>query len=293
MTVRIARHEVRGEQSERSLELLEATVAELVAGMPDSEDDRAEALDYALGSAKRRCLLDPDGGTNPTWHAGVLPVQIGAALFESATAESGPVRCRVGTNGEVLELPATGPQEYLDPVLWLNTFSLAVVCREEQRIPQLLGVPVEFLRASGAEIDEYVYRWIEALQLAWERRPERWDALVAAIEGTAPERIRVASKEVMLKLLHPPLELFQLYLRRETAEFNKSLATALTWHREYWTGNEARALRSEGLVALAPLAMACLAFDAGMPIEVEPPYLPIYLPIYLLKGAWVGEFPTR
>ncbi|MFJ1751846.1 immunity 49 family protein [Kitasatospora sp. NPDC088134] len=289
MVTRISRHEVRGDHSERSLELLEATVAEMVAGMETSEDDRAEALDYALGLAKRRCLLDPDAGTNPTWHAWVLPTQIGAALFESATAESGPVRCRVGTNGEVLELPATGPQDYLNPLTWLNAFYLAVVCREEERIGQLMAVPAEFLRASGADMDEYVYQWIEALRRTWDGQQGVWDALVAAIDGTAPERARVASKEVMLKLLYPPLELFQLYLRRETEEFNKSLATALTWHQEYWSANEARAQNPEGFVALAPLAMAALAHGAGMAIEVESEYLPECL----LDGAWVGEFPTR
>ncbi|MFJ5229323.1 immunity 49 family protein [Kitasatospora sp. NPDC088391] len=289
MNEQIARHEVLGVPTEASLAGRAAVVAELVAGMPDSEDDRADALDYALDLAKRRCQLDFKANLYETWDSWVLAMQIGAALFESATAESGPVDCRVGTDGEVLELPATGPQEYLDPVLWLNAFYLAVICREKERIRQLLSVPVEFLRASGAEIDEYVYKWIETLQLAWEHRPEAWDTLVAAIEGTAPEHARVASREVMLKLLHPPLELFRLYLHRETEEFNKSLATALTWHKEYWMGNEARALKSEGLVALAPLAMACLAFDADMPIDVDSEYLPIYL----LKGAWVGEFPTR
>ncbi|WP_078660702.1 Imm49 family immunity protein [Streptomyces sp. NRRL B-24484] len=50
----------------------------------------------------------------------------------------------------------------------------------------------------------------------------------------------------------------------------------------------ARPLDTTGLVAPAPLAMACLAHDAGMPIDVESEYLPHHL----LRGTWVGEFPT-
>ncbi|MFF1301237.1 Imm49 family immunity protein, partial [Streptomyces sp. NPDC058296] len=49
-----------------------------------------------------------------------------------------------------------------------------------------------------------------------------------------------------------------------------------------------RALSSEGLVALEPLAMACLAYDAGFPLEIESDYLPKAL----VERAWVGKFDT-
>lgn len=49
-----------------------------------------------------------------------------------------------------------------------------------------------------------------------------------------------------------------------------------------------RALSSEGLVALEPLAMACLANDAGFPIEIESDYLPKAL----VERAWVGKLDT-
>ncbi|MEU6294433.1 Imm49 family immunity protein [Streptomyces erythrochromogenes] len=44
-------------------------------------------------------------------------------------------------------------------------------------------------------------------------------------------------------------------------------------------------VNGEGLVALGPLAIACMARDAGMPIEVESEYLPQEL----LEFGWVGE----
>ncbi|MFP1625881.1 immunity 49 family protein [Streptomyces sp. 5K101] len=122
----------------------------------------------------------------------------------------------------------------------------------------------------------------------WFGRSEIWDTLVTAVNGTAPERARIAGSKLMLKILHPLLELFQLYLRRETEAFNKSLVTALTLHKEYWTGTEARSLSGDELIALAPLAIACMAYGAGMPIEVESEYLPKAL----LERLWAGEFPT-
>ncbi|MFD3683019.1 immunity 49 family protein, partial [Streptomyces sp. NPDC058613] len=160
--------------------------------------------------------------------------------------------------------------------------------RQNDRLNQLAQVPVEFLRASGAEFDAYVYAWIETLQHFWFGRSEVWDTLVTAVQGAAPERAPIAGSELMLKILYPPLELFQLYLRREDQAFNDSLVNALNWHKEYWTANEARSLSGDGLVALAPLAVACMAYDVDMVFTVESEYLPKHL----LKRTWVGEFAT-
>ncbi|MEU9713857.1 immunity 49 family protein [Streptomyces sp. NPDC047976] len=60
---------------------------------------------------------------------------------------------------------------------------------------------------------------------------------------------------------------------------------ALTWHKEYWTATEARSRSGEGLLAFGPLALACLARDAGMEIRVESEYLPKEL----LEFGWAGE----
>ncbi|WP_331727727.1 immunity 49 family protein [Streptomyces sp. NBC_00158] len=89
----------------------------------------------------------------------------------------------------------------------------------------------------------------------------------------------------MLKILYPPLNLFHRYATRNEEQFNEALAGALTWHKEYWTATEARSRSGEGLVALGPLALACLARDAGMEIRVESEYLPKEL----LEFGWAGE----
>ncbi|MFJ4003054.1 Imm49 family immunity protein [Streptomyces sp. NPDC090023] len=46
---------------------------------------------------------------------------------------------------------------------------------------------------------------------------------------------------------------------------------------DYATAKEGRTLSSEGLVALAPLAITCMAHDAGMPVQIESEYLPKHL----------------
>ncbi|MFF2644967.1 Imm49 family immunity protein [Streptomyces niveus] len=73
-----------------------------------------------------------------------------------------------------------------------------------------------------------------ATRRAWSGA-ETWNTLVA-------ECVRIVGTELMVKIIYPSLELLQLYLRREEQAFNEALVAALTWHKEYWIGNEARFL---------------------------------------------------
>ncbi|GAA2480607.1 hypothetical protein GCM10023100_51670 [Actinocorallia cavernae] len=288
MVTRIPRHEFRTDNAEELMAPVVENAKDVLDHVETSEDDRYDALSATLAVAKWRCLTNPTAGEFPTWEAWVTAMQIGCGLFAAGTAAEGPVACRVGSEGGVKNLPATGPQDYLHAGSWLTSFYLAVICRENGRVEQLAQVPVSFLRASGAEFDEYVYAWVETLQNLWFGRREVWDTLATAIDGTAPEAAPIAGQELMLKILYPPLELFHHYLRREAGEFNATLADALTWHKEYWAANEARSRSGEGLVALAPLAVACMAYDAGMPVDVESEYIPRAL----LRRSWVGEYQT-
>ncbi|MET7358240.1 immunity 49 family protein [Streptomyces sp. NPDC005562] len=253
-----------------------------------SEFDRFEALDLTLTVARWSCLTDPDIREFATWEAWVTAMQVGSGLFISGMATEGPVPCRIGSHGEVKNLPATGPQEYLHAGNWLKSYYLAAICRENDRLDQLARVPVSFLRASGMEFDAYIYAWVETLQHAWFGRQETWTTLTDAVNGTDPVVPHIASAELMLKILYPPLEVFHRYQRQDPEAFNSALADAITWHKEYWSEDDARSRSGEGLVALGPLAIACMAFDAGIPVELES----AYLPKALLQRSWIGEFDT-
>ena len=285
---RILRHEFRTDNAAKAMAPIVKTAREVLGEIETSEFDRFDALDYTLTVAKWRCLTDPTARTFATWEAWVTAMQVGCALFDAGVAAAGPVPCRIGVEGELKNLPATGPQEYLHAGNWLPTYYLAAICRENERLNRLAQVPVSFLRASGVEFDEYIYAWVETLQHAWFGRREMWDTLVTAVNGTAPEAVRVASEEFMLKILYPPLELFHRYQRQDVAQFNAALIDALTWHKQHWTADATRALSGDGLVALGPLAIACMAYDADIPIEVESEYLPKGL----LEFGWVGEVET-
>ncbi|MFG2647722.1 immunity 49 family protein [Streptomyces sp. NPDC048436] len=288
MVISIPRHDFPTDNAAEAMEPIVKSAEDALSDIETSEFDRFDALDLALTVAKWSCLTDPTVAESPTWEAWVTAMQVGSGLFISAVASEGTTPCRIGSHGKVKNLPATGPQEYLHAGNWLTAYYLAVICRENERLDQLARVPVSFLRASGMEFDEYIYAWVETLQNAWFGRQETWDTLVTAINGTDPAAPHIASAELMLKVLYPPLEIFHRYQRQDSEPFNAALAEALTWHKEYWSDDETRSKSSEGLVALGPLAIACMAFDADIPIEVESEYLPKAL----LRRSWVGEFAT-
>ncbi|MFF3893316.1 immunity 49 family protein [Streptomyces sp. NPDC001812] len=241
----------------------------------------------ALHRAAFLCLDDPTVDKLETWEAWVMAMQVGSALFASATAPGGStVECMIGH--EVRTIPAVGITHFTDAGTWLEAFWLAVVCRDQVRMTQLCEVPIKTLRASGAVFEEHIYHWVDALQAYWLERPGLGDKLVAAFDATDPDRLRFLDRETMLKVLYPPINLFYRFIGQDPDQFNEALVQALQLHREYWTASEERQETSEGDIPLAILALTCLAHDAGRPIEVESEYLPQHL----LKRSWLGEFPT-
>jgi hypothetical protein len=103
-----------------------------------------------------------------------------------------------------------------------------------------------------------------------------------------PGVARIATREQLNKILYHPINLFHRFLRKDHAAFNDALKEALELHKAYWTANEEREDSPAGYLALGPLAITCLAYDAGFPIEIESDYLPKHL----LQRDWLGEFPT-
>ncbi len=242
----------------------------------------------ALHNAKNQCSLDPTAEKLETWEAWVMAMQIGSALFASATAPQGStVECMIAH--EVRSIPAVGVTHFVDAGTWLDAYWLAVICRDQNRMTQLCQVPIETLRASGAVFEEYIYDWVDALQTYWLERPGLGEKLVAAFDKTDPDRIRLVDRELVLKILYPPINMFYRFISQDPDKFNEALIQAVQLHMEYWTADVAeRQETSDGDVALAPLAIACLAYDAGRPIEV----VSEYLPEHLLKRSRLGEFPT-
>ncbi|MGP3752580.1 immunity 49 family protein [Streptomyces sp. IBSNAI001] len=283
MVTRISRTPLPTGRAEEGIAVLQENTQELIDELEEDSTDLGDAQTIALTLAQSHCLLDPRAAIYPTWDAWVTAMQVSSAVFAAATTNGAHVQCRIAHKDRTLR--ATGSQWYVTPGAWTNAFYLAVVCREKDRITALCQVPLSLLRENGSQFDDYQYAWIDTLQTYWLGGPDLVDKLVRAVDGTDPET--ASDPETAGKLQYPPMEMFHRFIRKDHAGFTQALTTALQWHKEYW-GEESRMYQASGLVALAPLAMACIAHDAGIPIEVESEYLPATL----LGRNWCGEFPT-
>lgn len=245
----------------------------------------SNALLTGVSNVGLHCAINPSAGDLETWEATVSAMQLGSALFVSAQDDTGTFEYRIGHELRTIGYGA-GPRAYAGH--WVTAFYLAAICREPKRMWQLSQVPTSLLRRAEGAYDRYMYDWVEALQAFRLDQADFGDKLVAAIENTDPARLRQAPRETVLKINYPPMNLLAQIAKRDEHAFNTELAQALVWHKEYWTKDEDRSLDDEGMVALGPLAMACLAKDAGFTITVESEYLPSHL----LDASWVNEFPT-
>ncbi|MDI5969942.1 immunity 49 family protein [Streptomyces sp. SL13] len=261
-------------------------VAENVARLEQHPRSFQRLFDQSGLYLRARLSLDPSGAMIESWEAMVVAMQVGSALFAAAETAQGTVRTRI--DGEIRDIPAVGPQYFAHPGSWLTAFNSAIVCRDQPRMNRLCAFGPDLLRASEVTIDEFQYDWVDVLQTYWLERPGLVEKLTTTLETSHPDAARIAPRDLLDQQLYPPINLFHRFLRRDPQGFNEALVEALEAHRAYWTADEDRAESVEGSLALGPLAITCLAYDAGFPIEVESPYLPKYF----LNREWLGEFPT-
>ncbi|MFB7245875.1 hypothetical protein CW362_40000 [Streptomyces populi] len=287
MTVRIDRH---GLPSGPEAEQYAQRLGRYVSGEINRLEESASTIDGTFGTSvlnlRARCVIDPQAAAVETWEATVTAMQLGSALFAVTGVSDGTVECRI--DREMRGLRAVGPLSTADAGTWLQAFWLAVICREQDRMTQLCEIPLERLRAPEGQYDEYVHHWVDTLQTYWLRRPGLVEKLTATFEASDPAVARIAPPDLLQGILHPPISLFYHFVRRDEEGFGPALAEALKLHRAYWTLSEERSADIDGSIALGPLAVACLAHDGGIPVEVESDYLPRHL----LQHGWLGEFPT-
>ncbi|WP_445395405.1 immunity 49 family protein [Streptomyces sp. LE64] len=287
MAVNVTRHVLRNPADEG---FVSRFYPDSVADIEDL-DSHPGMMDFYWGSAdlavQAQGLLDPRATRLETWEAVVNAMQMSSAVFRRAAVTEGSVDCLI--HHKVRTLPATGPRPYANAGTWLTAFFFAIVCRDQKRMTELAELPLDVLRASGAEHDEYLMHWVSALQAYWLRDQVRLvDELSETFKKSHPDAVRVASRDWVQQISYPPMNLFHRFVTRDHAGFNEALVEALESHKAYWTSDEDRAEDIEGMVALGPLAMTCLAHDGDFPVEVESDYLPHHL----VARSWLGEFPT-
>ncbi|MFD4834934.1 immunity 49 family protein [Streptomyces uncialis] len=287
MTVRVVRHRSANPEGEEFVSrFFPKSVAKIekLEALPGMIDVYWKASQLAV---QAQGLIDPRAAKLESWEAVVDAMQMGSAVFRRAAVTEGSVDCMI--HNKVRTLPAMGPKPFANAGTWLTAFFFAIVCRDQKRMTELAELPLDVLRASGAVHDEYLLHWVSALQAYWLRDQARMvDELSATFQKSHPDVAHVTSRERLQWISYPPVNLFYRFVNRDHAGFSEALVEALELHKAYWTANEDRAEDIDGMVALAPLAITCLAYDGDFPIDVESDYLPHHL----IARSWLGEFPT-
>ncbi|MGW6973923.1 immunity 49 family protein [Streptomyces sp. NPDC054952] len=283
MTVVVGSHVTAGVAEEEWVASLGEYLTEDIDELERYPHSLGRVFDSALRLLGARCTVDPRAARVETWEAAVNALQSGSAVFATASAGEGSVPCLI--NRQVRTLPAGSDEAASNLGTWLDTFWLAVVCRDQARIAELCRFPLDRLIAVGFE--EYLSHWVDALRTFGLRGPGLVERLTRAMETSSPDVAVRVPRDLLEGVLAPPIHLFGLFVTGDVNGFNEALVRALELHRAYWTA-EGRSEKPGGHLALGPLALACLALDAGMPVRVESGYLPHHL----LHRSWLGEFPT-
>jgi hypothetical protein len=283
----VPRHPADAEWAEEQLEYYSEVVPQGAASVEQSPERLSVLHQGALDRLGYATVLDPVAENLTTWDAVVQAMQVTTGIFAAAAATDDTVEWLIGER--TVHIPATGPVHYANFKRWFDAFWLAAVVRDKKCIDLLTSLPIEIIEASGNRYDELDSKWARSLQMFSRAESGVAEVFAEAMAATDPERLTVNSPEYALRLAFPAMKTFLNLMRsNHEREFNEALAQALEQHKAYWTADSELADNPRGLVALAPLGLACIAKDAGLIVEVESEYLPKHL----VLGSWVGEYRT-
>lgn len=245
---------------------------ELFEGVLPEASKRASALTVLLGVARGYAgyLAAARRRTQELCFALRIGAQTSAGIFALG---SGKGKTGFPIGDRQAELVATGPTDATHVGNWRIGWWLAHIVRDQAASGRLASATVDLLRRSSSRADECQYLFVEALQ-GFESRDADWSAkLRAAVDATDPDQVTLSDEEFVLNILVPEMEMLFHFALGEVGPFNASLEFALERHKKYWSKAN-RKRDPDGFLALGPLALASIAFEAGMPISVESEYIP-------------------
>lgn len=271
----IARHPV---DLEDARDALKYHVEELAYELEQSRKDLLgcnRLCDHAEASVGYLAVLDPP--SPEICRALRTAGEAMAALFSGALAEGPTIDVRLGP-GPPFRVPARVAESSHHPGNWLRGFYLSVACRENVLVDALCRVPTELLKRSSTETDAFQYQYVEALQAYWRKEADAAERLLAALEAAHPDKLEIADEDYVLSIAIPEMELLYQLMLQDGEAFNTSLTKALHEHKKYWSQKASqRNGDPSAFIAAGPVALASIAHEIGMPIDVESDYLPMRL----------------
>jgi hypothetical protein len=197
-----------------------------------------------------------------------------AAHLAAFTPGTEPVRAPAAGGGWVDVVRTNGPPQRLSPpVHWRQGLLAAMVVRNDDAVAILAAV-------TWTDMLRYVHAnrvpWLETEHSALVALARRDEGATAAVTRAKDIAQADAGRHLWpAKVVAPAMAMALCALDRDQTAFDTATVHALKRHRNYFTTTGKNLF--DGQLALAPLAMASLAVDLGMDLNVESDYMPRWL----------------
>ena len=258
----------------KSIEQVEATLSARVAARPWKPADLRGALILALDNAAKRAAIDPGDAAIAIDLDRVACM--GAALF-AALAAGGGARIEApapGGDGTIPTIGAAPDARLGEPIYWRDSLLAALAVRNVAATKMLAEVPISLLQALAPTRPRWALLEYEALQALALLRADAGNRLVAAARAADPANVEAISRDWVLDIVSPELQLGFRAIDRDQAGFDTWMDAAIKGHHHYYQARPERRKLPQAQLALAPLSMAKLAHDLGLRTRAVSDYLP-------------------
>ena len=121
-----------------------------------------------------------------------------------------------------------------------------------------------------------MFLYVEVLRGLWGNDETTGERLLGAIKATDPVLLVNTDPEYVIEVVVPEMEILLNILRRDPSGIGRTIEKGLARHEAFW-GKESRREYPDRFLALGPLAMAAIAHDRGLVVEIKSDYLPPWL----------------
>jgi hypothetical protein len=196
-------------------------------------------------------------------HACLAYARIAAAEPEAEVAVTlGPSELVVRRQGKV---------EPPDVTECIRGWCAAAIARDASTMQGLAALPDAIFRKAPVRVDEYQYAWRRAL-MSSSTDPGSCAAALAEARRLRGESRNTSPRAATLN--DRCFDLLEALVAKDAPRFRAALVEALIAHAKLWSKQGDNHLNYRAWVAQRPLAMACLAQDGGLLVDVESDYLP-------------------
>ena len=268
MTTAVPRHVDTPGNAEKHITALSKSINNFFESLDQATTITELIAQDSLERTQWQLLIDPTAEQVPTYSSLLISARAGAAFFKAATTTQDRFDYLLRTP---ITLDATGPTHSHTPAMWLDALATAIICRTQGLVADICEYPTNLLQGN---FDDYIFAWVDALKAFFTGDDDLYPKINRSIELTDPEQLPGLPGEIALHRYYPSMKLLFNLAAGNAQAFNEDLHEALQLHRRFWTANEERISLPSGFFALMPTALAAVAHDQGIPIEVESDYLP-------------------